>query len=72
MVLTVLIIRGLLNAYFGDILKFLIDSCHGIDSTHHTGFTECLLLNHVHEYDSDYSKDIAELLPSSLKDRKIL
>ena len=29
-------------------------------------------LNHVHEYDSDYSKDIAELLPSSLKDRKIL
>lgn len=24
-------------------MKFLIDSCHGIDSTHHTGFTECLL-----------------------------
>ena len=23
-------------------MKFLIDSCHGIDSTHHTGFTECL------------------------------
>lgn len=29
-------------------------------------------LNHVHEYDSDYSRDLAELLPSSLKDRKIL
>ncbi|MBM6884267.1 IS66 family transposase, partial [Bacteroides caecigallinarum] len=29
-------------------------------------------LNHVHEYDSDYSKDIAELLPSSLKDKKII
>lgn len=29
-------------------------------------------LNHVHEYDSDYSKGIAELLPSSLKDKKII
>jgi len=30
-------------------------------------------LTHVHEYDADYSMDLAaELLPSFLKDRKIL
>lgn len=29
-------------------------------------------LNHVHEYDNDYSKDLAELLPHSLKERAII
>ena len=29
-------------------------------------------LNHVHEYDNDYSKDLAELLPHSLKECAII
>ena len=29
-------------------------------------------LNHVHEYDNDYSKDLTELLPHSLKAQAII
>lgn len=29
-------------------------------------------LNHVHEYDQDYSKDLADMLPHSLKEQKII
>ena len=28
-------------------------------------------LNHVHEYDNDYSKDLVNLLPHSLKEQDI-
>lgn len=29
-------------------------------------------LNHIHEYDNDYTKDLAELLPHNLKELKLL
>jgi len=29
-------------------------------------------LNHVHEYDNNYSKDLAELLPHALKDQAVI
>jgi transposase len=43
----------------------LLGCCNAID----VNFRDWLIfvLNHVHEYDNDYSKDLAELLPEQLK-----
>ena len=61
------VVLGLLVSRGGYPLSYSL-----FNDSQYEGYTMNYFLNHVHEYDSDYSRDLAELLPSSLKDRKIL
>ena len=57
-------------------MKFLTDSCHGIDSTHHTGFTECLLYDvvpsDIRNELNDYIPIYTRIMPANVEDAYIL